>query len=112
MAIFYCSCSSKCYSCHKKQGCEISLTIVKHFNKQISNSPHITEDTVSIEKLQLLDTSNELKTILRNQHLKKLLYNIDGSSNPSDIMQKMMKEPIFVEFADTCLKIVEDVTEC
>lgn len=51
--------------------------------------------------------SEELKDILKNPHLRDLLEKIDKSEKPDAIMQKAMLEPLFVEFADACLKVVE-----
>lgn len=60
--IFFCSCSSKCYSYHREQGCEISLSktdlTVTDLHKQNTNYTHVTEDTLSVEKLHLLGMTN------------------------------------------------------
>lgn len=55
----------------------------------------------------ILGQSKELKEILKNPHLRVMLENIDKSDKPDEIMQKAMLEPLFVEFADECLKVVE-----
>ena len=55
----------------------------------------------------ILGCSNKLKQLLRNPHLRNLLKTVDSSSDAETIMQKMMLEPIFVEFADACLEVVE-----
>jgi hypothetical protein len=51
--------------------------------------------------------NQELKNLLCNRHLRDMLLAIDKSTNPSTAMQQAMLEPIFVEFADECLKVVE-----
>lgn len=40
-----------------------------------------------------------------------MLVAIDKSVNPAAAMQQAMLEPIFVEFTDECLKIVEPAEE-
>lgn len=53
------------------------------------------------------ETNDEVTKLLTNTHLRNLLVTVDNSENPVEIMQKAMQEPIFVEFADACLKVVE-----
>lgn len=48
-----------------------------------------------------------MKKLLTNKHLQDLLQTIDQSEDPEKIMQKAMQEPLFVEFADACLKVVD-----
>lgn len=38
-----------------------------------------------------------------------MLVAIDNAPNPGSAMQQAMLEPIFVEFADECLKVIEPV---
>ena len=53
--------------------------------------------------------SDELKEILSNKHLKDLLKNLNEHSTDIDQkIQKAMQEPLFTEFSDACLKIVQD----
>lgn len=84
-----------------------------------------TEDTVRSEPLKLLGlqifsfdpiyilikfilgSDEQIKDMLKNKHLRSLLKVVDDARNVEEIMQKAMLEPIFVEFADACLKIVE-----
>lgn len=56
----------------------------------------------------MVDDNKELQFILQNPHVRDILLEIDKSKNAAAIMEKAMREPIFVEFADTCLKTVED----
>jgi len=66
-----------------------------------------TADTVPKEKLDLLGKSETLKNLLRNPHLQNFLKTIDSSDNPPRLMRKAMYEPLFVEFVDECLKVVD-----
>ena len=45
--------------------------------------------------------------MLRNPHLQKLILELNQSKNPASVLEKLMQEPIFSEFADGCLNIVE-----
>lgn len=56
----------------------------------------------------LLENSSELKEILMNKHVRDILQELDSCSQPDKLLEQAMQEPIFVEFADACLKIVQD----
>ncbi|CAG5135607.1 unnamed protein product, partial [Candidula unifasciata] len=64
-------------------------------------------DCVPDELLQQLEHSSELKEILGNPHLRALLENLVKSDKPETAMAEAMREPIFTEFADACLQIVD-----
>lgn len=66
-----------------------------------------TMDTVPPETLQKLETSEELKQMLRNPHLRNFLQAVDTAQSPWNAMKLAMMEPLFLEFADECLKIVD-----
>ncbi|NXB30909.1 ZNHI3 protein, partial [Eulacestoma nigropectus] len=65
------------------------------------------QDRVPPQKLQLLGESEELRDLLLNPHLRQLLLTIDQAQDKSSLVRKFMQEPLFVEFADCCLRIVE-----
>ncbi|KAI3373458.1 hypothetical protein L3Q82_022066 [Scortum barcoo] len=65
-------------------------------------------DKVPLQRLQLLGQSKELRDLLCNPHLRQLLRSIDGAESKDDAMKAAMQEPLFVEFSDRCLKIVEN----
>lgn len=48
-----------------------------------------------------------LKELLRNEHLRQYLIDIDSSANAWNAMKHAMAEPLFIEFADECMKVVE-----
>uniref|UniRef100_A0A8C2M0B5 Zinc finger HIT domain-containing protein 3 n=1 Tax=Cricetulus griseus TaxID=10029 RepID=A0A8C2M0B5_CRIGR len=52
------------------------------------------EDRVSLQNLKSLGES-------------QLMVNLDQGDNKSKLMKACMQEPLFVEFADCCLRIVE-----
>ncbi|XP_053297906.1 zinc finger HIT domain-containing protein 3 isoform X2 [Pleuronectes platessa] len=52
--------------------------------------------------------SKELRDLLCNPHLRQLLHSIDSADSKDDAMKAAMQEPLFVEFSDRCLKIVDN----
>ncbi|XP_066434676.1 zinc finger HIT domain-containing protein 3 isoform X2 [Eleutherodactylus coqui] len=64
-------------------------------------------DTVPSQKLMLLGSSQELKALLLNTHLRGLLVTLDQTENKDEALKKYMQEPLFVEFADKCLVLVD-----
>lgn len=51
--------------------------------------------------------SKELRDLLCNPHLRCLLESIDSADSKYDAIKVAMQEPLFTEFSDECLKIVE-----
>lgn len=49
--------------------------------------------------------------MLKNKDIRKIITNIDGAQDPETVLRTSMKEPIFSEFADQCLSIVEPKDE-
>lgn len=49
----------------------------------------------------------ELKKCLENPHVREILKSLDKSDNPEKLIQEYMLEPIFTEFADACLNVVQ-----
>ncbi|KAF9822632.1 hypothetical protein SFRURICE_012411 [Spodoptera frugiperda] len=103
-------CSVSCYKIHKETPCSPPQEPPKETN--YSNTKEIeydypTEDTVPIEKLKLLEQSTELKKCLENPHVREILDLLDTSPYPDELMKKYMQEPIFTEFVDACLNVVQ-----
>ncbi|XP_070699797.1 zinc finger HIT domain-containing protein 3 [Pempheris klunzingeri] len=67
-------------------------------------------DKVPLQRLQLLGQSKELRDLLCNPHLRQLLRSIDSAHSKDRAMKAAMQEPLFCEFSDQCLKIVENET--
>ncbi|KAK9710583.1 HIT zinc finger [Popillia japonica] len=105
--IYYCSVT--CCKKHRENKCDV----VKKEEPMLQPVPQSSEiryptvDTVPLEKLKLLQRDKTLKQILENPHLRDLLQTIDKAENADVEMQKAMLEPLFVEFADACLNVVE-----
>nr|XP_033330413.1 zinc finger HIT domain-containing protein 3 [Megalopta genalis] len=103
-------CSAACCKLHKASNCERKyrqneLTSDKKTDCKRYDFP--TEDTVPIEKLEQLRSNNELKSILNNPHVRNIMRAILIDENPTKAIALAMSEPIFVEMADACLKVVE-----
>ncbi|XP_060704213.1 zinc finger HIT domain-containing protein 3 isoform X4 [Hemiscyllium ocellatum] len=116
-------CSVGCYKKHKADDCKPQESgsefspALKEPIQQDSNVGHYSgtdeilddgeeSDRVPLEKLRRLG-SEKLKGLLCNPHLKQLLLTVDKAEDKESIMKTAMQEPIFVEFADQCLQIVE-----
>ncbi|XP_077151581.1 zinc finger HIT domain-containing protein 3 isoform X2 [Ranitomeya variabilis] len=51
--------------------------------------------------------SEELNSLLLNVHLRQLLVTLDQTENKDEALKQYMQEPLFVEFADKCLSLVD-----
>ncbi|KAF0873120.1 zinc finger HIT domain-containing protein 3 [Crocuta crocuta] len=65
------------------------------------------EDRVPLQNLKNLGESAALRSLLLNPHLRQLMVSLDQGDNKAELMRACMQEPLFVEFADCCLRIVE-----
>ncbi|CAF1235460.1 unnamed protein product [Adineta steineri] len=65
-------------------------------------------DHLSTDILERIGQSNEVLELLKNRHLRTMIKSLDCSLYPADDMQKAMVEPIFVQFVDQLLAIVEN----
>ena len=120
--LFSCSCSVPCYKVHKEVCSSKNKSQEGDEDKSAASPPKRKrskkdlpslifvddeeEKVVPEEKLQRLEKSEELKRVLRNPHLRNFLSHLNSTHNPSGFMQYAMQEPIFVEFADACLKAI------
>ncbi|XP_055299239.1 zinc finger HIT domain-containing protein 3 [Sitodiplosis mosellana] len=105
-------CSFECFKKHKDVDCTPAKTeneekCQKTENVKKTILQFTTEDTVDPEKLEQLGNSEALKDLLRNPHLREFIRAVDSSENARKAMRYAMLEPLFIEFADECLKIVE-----
>ncbi|XP_046839727.1 zinc finger HIT domain-containing protein 3-like [Xenia sp. Carnegie-2017] len=116
-------CSVGCYKTHKdlccKQEFEEVVSCVEVEAKRplgpdlepgelCDDESKYDEDRISEEKLALLDKSQEVKDMLQNKHLRQLIMNINEQSDVADQLDAAMKLPVFAEFANVCLKLVDD----
>uniref|UniRef100_A0A8C8SKI3 Zinc finger HIT-type containing 3 n=1 Tax=Pelusios castaneus TaxID=367368 RepID=A0A8C8SKI3_9SAUR len=116
-------CSVPCYKKHKeqctpKQDPFLKTLITDAPVKPLENEGShwsvddiLTEDDevdrVPLQKLKLLGESKELRNLLLNPHLQQLLLTVDKAKEKNSLMKMYMQEPLFVEFADCCLRVVE-----
>ncbi|KAK4311037.1 hypothetical protein Pmani_017437 [Petrolisthes manimaculis] len=107
-------CSVGCYKDHQDKGCSnlpqettVEMEVDVHGNIMSRSVLFPTDDTVMPSVLEKLRDSEHLCCLLKNRHLRELLLEVDKSQNTELIMQRVMKEPIFTEFADEILQIVE-----
>uniref|UniRef100_T1JGH9 Zinc finger HIT domain-containing protein 3 n=1 Tax=Strigamia maritima TaxID=126957 RepID=T1JGH9_STRMM len=117
-------CSLTCYKQHKLTPCaklqkfavpiEISDVNTEN-NENDENKLNFDEDRVDLseEILENLGRSNEVKDSLCNSDLRKILLWINNSKDPRKAIHTAMMEPIFVDFVDGCLNVVEknDINE-
>lgn len=85
--------------------------MIQHSLDSIKSSVFTHEHTnmsSDLSPIYLSGQSKELRDVLCNPHLRQLLRTIDGADNKYDAMKSAMQEPLFVEFSDRCLKIVEN----
>lgn len=83
-------------------------------NSNISSSDQDLDelgDRVSNDLLDKLEENEKLKELLYNKHLREYLLELNNHKNPERAMENAMREPIFVEFANECLKVVEPETK-
>lgn len=52
-------------------------------------------------------SSKHLKGLLGNRHLRDILLEIDSAKDQSKTLEYAMQIPIFTEFVDECLRVVE-----
>ncbi|XP_030554370.1 zinc finger HIT domain-containing protein 3 isoform X1 [Drosophila novamexicana] len=113
-------CSVNCYKEHKTQPECTEIAAVKQAPQPAKNvneeeptiyAPFSTEDTVPLDRLEQLKNSEPLRQLLHNPHLRALLQQIDVAYNANLAMTAAMQEPLFVEFANACLQVVEPMTE-
>ena len=107
--ILYCSIS--CFKTHKDIGCSPPSVVVEeaNYNDNSLDETHLfqTPDTVPLESLQNLRKSEKLKNILSNPHLREFLTILDSSEDKGWLMRRAMKEPLFIEFVDCCLEVID-----
>ncbi|XP_013419276.1 zinc finger HIT domain-containing protein 3 isoform X2 [Lingula anatina] len=112
-------CSVPCYRKHKEVGCNLPKKIGTHSSTACTHTSQLdssgdedkSEDQVSEQKLKLLGQSEELRSLLENPHLCNMLLALDRSDNTAKDIDNAMHEPVFAEFVDFCLQIVEPIED-
>jgi len=109
--VFYCS-----VLCFKEHKCEqVEQTSFKvdaapdseDLVEERSYLHEIPEDyKIPNEVLERLKYSEEVKSLLTNENLQKFLTFAHETYNPSGFVRIAMREPLFIEFADACLRTI------
>lgn len=114
------SCSLPCFKSHKADGkCdEIQASLTSKPNEEIAEdrkpsriNVFTTVDTVPPERLEKLSESTRIHELLKNPHLRNFLEEIFKATNSWNAMKLAMMEPIFMDFADECSKVVDGSEE-
>ncbi|XP_055594709.1 zinc finger HIT domain-containing protein 3 [Uranotaenia lowii] len=102
-------CSLPCYRKHQETPCETPQRepSAENDDKSLRNYLYTTVDTVEPAKLEQLRHSEQLQNLLYNPHLRRLLTEIDTAPDARKAIRVAMMEPLFVEFADECLRVIE-----
>ncbi|XP_076034704.1 zinc finger HIT domain-containing protein 3 [Oratosquilla oratoria] len=102
-------CSGPCYKEHVCTVCdhpgEVQEIDVSYPKLQDLLFP--TDDTVLPQMLEKLKESTHLCSMLTNPHLRDILVQVDSSEKVEKHIQAAMMEPIFTQFVDVCLSIVD-----
>ncbi|XP_051680371.1 zinc finger HIT domain-containing protein 3 isoform X1 [Oryctolagus cuniculus] len=91
-------CSLTCFRTHKEQ-CNPETRPVEKKRSAVS-----AKTTKPVENQ---GESATLRSLLLNPHLRQLIISLDQGDDKAKLMRDYMQEPLFVEFADCCLGIVE-----
>lgn len=125
-------CSLSCFKTHKDGSCERKASRIKEEKQELerttkaeSNLKEVSEteegeitcsstdeesedaDRVGGHLLEKLGHSKDLLGMLHNKHLREMMKEIDSSQDPGQLLSRAMQIPIFTEFVDECLHIVE-----
>jgi len=106
-------CSVACFKKHKtSETCVESKSTVETSVTQTQLLIELGDveesDRLPTHILERIGQSNEVLELLKNRHLRAMIKILDRSINPADDLQKAMMEPIFVQFVDQLLMIVEN----
>jgi len=67
-----------------------------------------SEDFVPIDRLTKLEGNVHLASMLSNPHLQDVIREVNSARNTELCLNNAMKEPLFLEFAEECLRVVEN----
>jgi len=99
-------CSVPCYKNHLENCLPKEDSAQPGNGKATYEHKFPTKDTVPIDTLDKLKENKDLVNLLKNPHLQDFLKTVDSADNPGRLMRKAMKEPLFLEFVDECMKVV------
>jgi len=64
------------------------------------------QNILSLETLEKLGESDEVRGLLSNPHLRDYLSLLNSKDYPRGLLRNAMQEPLFLEFANACLKTI------
>jgi len=112
-------CCLDCYKVHKKELCknrqeEIGFEINKEPSAQTAGLDEKTllideiaeENILGLETLENLGDNEEVRRLLANPHLRDYLGLLNSKDYPRGLLKNAMQEPLFIEFANACLKAI------
>ena len=85
------------------------LSLILIFYSTSNFAPHIVSFFLNLT--HVLGHSQELRNMLHNKHLREMMKEIDSSEDPGKLLVQAMQIPIFTEFVDECLRIVQPQDE-
>ncbi|VDP24282.1 unnamed protein product [Schistosoma margrebowiei] len=98
-------CSLACYQKHKQDECKPENCVPRVVHATVEQEDEMV-DYVPKKILEGLKYSDKIRDLLKNPHLRSLLRFLNDTNKPYSALENVMREPIFVEFSDECLKIV------
>ncbi|CAH8517254.1 unnamed protein product [Schistosoma mattheei] len=99
-------CSLACYQKHKQNECKPETCVPRVVHATVEREDEMV-DYVPKKILEGLKYSDKIRDLLKNHHLRSLLRFLNDTNKPYSALENVMREPIFVEFSDECLKIVD-----
>lgn len=59
------------------------------------------------QKCIFIGNDKKVRKCIKNPHLRDMISHLNSTNNPAYDMEHAMQEPIFVEFVEHCLRVVE-----
>ncbi|XP_014662217.1 PREDICTED: zinc finger HIT domain-containing protein 3-like [Priapulus caudatus] len=107
-------CSVACFKVHKENRCEAKEEVARTAPRggggdvRVEDAIGESGDRVASETLDWLRSSEEVKDLLSNPHLRAIIRELNASASVPQFIDKCMREPIFTEFANACLRSVRE----
>nr|ABK22660.1 unknown [Picea sitchensis] len=104
-------CSLMCFKQHKEVPCSREAPAVST-DSQPTQPPRSFEEEdeqgwrLHRTQLEAVVASSEIRNILKDQELQKIILRIDSSENAEEELDKAMEGPHFQEFTDKILSII------
>ncbi|CAM6104423.1 unnamed protein product [Calypogeia fissa] len=107
-------CSLPCYKSHKERPCSKPVDSVQGEEEKAPGQPprSFEEDEdesgwrLRRSQLEALAGSDDIRRMLRDDELRKLIQKVDSSITPEKDLDKAMEGPAFKEFTDKILAMI------